>query len=221
MNDIFKCLTEDFVFTSDLAIDSNNFLKKHNRLRIAEHSIRVAQKAKLLAKQYGADENLAEAAGLLHDIGGVYPNDKRIEVCNKLDLNILPEEEELPLILHQKISAVMAQHIFNIESREILSAIGCHTTLKAGASAMDKILFIADKIEWDQDGLPPYADDIQSAVNISLELAAFTYLKYLWNNSSKLKVVHPWMKEAYEELSRQLNRKICKGVYRSERYQYL
>lgn len=82
--------------------------EKHNRLRIAVHSLWVAQKAKILARRYGADENLAEAAGLLHDIGGVYPNDKRIEVCNMLDLDILPEEEELPLILHQKISAVMA-----------------------------------------------------------------------------------------------------------------
>jgi predicted HD superfamily hydrolase involved in NAD metabolism len=221
LNDIFKCLTEGLVFTSDLSTDSNNFLKKHNRFRIAEHSTRVAQKAKALAGHYGEDEGLAEAAGLLHDIGGVYPNDKRIEICNMLDLDILPEEEELPLILHQKISAVMAQHIFNIESREILSAIGCHTTLKAGASAMDMILFVADKIEWDQDGMPPYADDIESAVNISLELAAFTYLKHLRNNNSKLKVVHPWMKEAYEELSRQLGGEIYKGVYHSEGYQYL
>lgn len=195
--------------------------EKHNRLRIAEHSLRVAQKAKILARRYGADENLAEAAGLLHDIGGIYPNDKRVEVCNILKLNVLPEEEKLPLILHQKISAVMAQQIFNIQSSEILSAIECHTTLKAGASAMDKILFVADKIEWDQDGPPPYADDIEKAVNISLELAAFTYLKYLWNNSSKLKVVHPWMKEAYEELSRQLSGEIYKGVYHSEGYQYL
>lgn len=70
--------------------------------------------AKALAKQYGVDENLAEIAGLLHDIGGVYPNDKRVEISNLLKLNVLPEEEEVPLILHQKISGVMAQHIFNI-----------------------------------------------------------------------------------------------------------
>lgn len=86
---------------------------------------------------------------------------------------------------------------------------------------MDMILFVADKIEWDQDGVPPYADDIESAVNISLGLAAFIYIRYIWNNNSKLKVVHPWMKEAYEELSRQLRGEIYKGVYHSEGYQYL
>jgi predicted HD superfamily hydrolase involved in NAD metabolism len=156
-----------------------------------------------LAKQYGVDENLAEVAGLLHDIGGVYPNDKRIEIANILKLDVLPEEEALPLILHQKIATVMAQHIFDIQSGEILSAIGCHTTLKVGASILDKIIFVADKIEWDQDGLPPYIDEIEGAVNISLELAAFTYLKYLYN-SSKLKVVHPWLAEADKELKEEI-----------------
>jgi predicted HD superfamily hydrolase involved in NAD metabolism len=200
LNNIFDNLTEGLIFTSDLLKDSNKFLIKHNRLRIAEHSLRVAQKSKMLARQYGIDESMAEIAGLLHDIGGVYPNDKRVEMSKMLGLTVLPEEEELPLILHQKISSVMAQRIFNVQSPEILSAIGCHTTLKVNASALDKILFVADKIEWDQKGLPPYISEIESAVNISLDLAVFAYLKYLYDNSSKLKVIHPWLAGAYKEL---------------------
>lgn len=121
-----------------------------------------------------------------------------------LKINILPEEEELPLILHQKISVVLAQQIFNIQSGEVLSAIGCHTTLKAGASKMDKILFVAGKIEWDQDGLPPYINEIEEVINVSLELAAFTYLKYLWDDNSKLKVIHTWLTDAYKELKKEL-----------------
>lgn len=199
MEEIFYALIDNLNFTSDLAQDSNKLLLKHNRARIAEHSLRVAQKAKVLAKQYGVDERLAEKAGLLHDIGGVYPNDKRVEISKILKLDVLPEEEALPLILHQKISTAMAKQIFSIQAPEILSAIGCHTTLKAGASTLDNILFVADKIEWDQDGLPPYIEEIERAVNVSLDLAAFTYLHYLYDNS-KLKVVHPWLAEAYKEL---------------------
>lgn len=200
MKYIFDNLIEGFTFTSDLEKDSYEFLIKHNRARIAEHSLRVAHKAKLLARQYGVDENLAETAGLLHDIGGVYSNDKRVGICEMLKIKVLQEEKELPLILHQKISEVMAQDIFNIKSHEVLSAIECHTTLKAGAAALDKVLFVADKIEWDQEGVPPYKDELERALNISLELAAFTYIKYLFNDKSKLKVVHPWLREAYNEL---------------------
>lgn len=69
---------------------------------------------------------------------------------------------------------------------------------------MDKILFVADKIEWDQDGLPPYINEIEEAINVSLELAAFTYLKYLWDDNSKLKVIHPRLTDAYKELKKEL-----------------
>ncbi len=83
---------------------SKNFLIKHNRFRIAEHSIRVTKKSGMLARYYGVDENLEEVAGLLHDIGGVYLNDKKVEISNILKLNLLPEEKELPLIPHENIS---------------------------------------------------------------------------------------------------------------------
>ncbi|MGH4123842.1 MAG: HD domain-containing protein [Clostridium sp.] len=119
MEEIFNSLIEDLTFTGELVTDSNRFLTKHSRFRIAEHSLRVAKKAKVLAKQYGANENLAEVAGLLHDIGGVYPNDRRVEISNMLNLNILYEEEVLPLILHQKISMVTAEQIFKIKSCEV------------------------------------------------------------------------------------------------------
>jgi hypothetical protein len=120
LKDIFNCLIGDLTFTADLVKDSNNFLVKHKKFRIAEHSLRVAKKAK-----------------------------------------------------------------------------------------MDKILFVADKIEWDQDGLPPYINEIQEAINISLELAAFTYLKYLLDDNSKLKVIHPWLTDAYKELKEELGGLKC------------
>jgi hypothetical protein len=39
--------------------------------------------------------------------------------------------------------------------------------------------------------------------DISLELAAFTYINYLYSGS-KLKVVHPWLSGAYKELKVEL-----------------
>lgn len=201
---MFKNLVEDFILTNDIEKDSYNFLLKHNRLVIAEHSLRVANRAKLIAKQYGFDEDLAYEAGLLHDIGGVFANEERIEIAKILGLSILPEEEMFPLILHQKISEVMAKEIFNVYSYDVLSAIGCHTTLKQKASFFDMILFVADKIEWDQKGMPPYLKEIEETLDISIELAAFTYLKYQWNNKEKLKVIHPWLLAAYKDLEERL-----------------
>lgn len=103
MRDIFIDVFKELEFTGDLKKDTYNFLTKQNRFRIAEHSQRVAKMCKVLAKQYGANEEHVEIAGLLHDIGGVYPNDRRLFISKSLGVDILPEEEKVPLILHQKL----------------------------------------------------------------------------------------------------------------------
>lgn len=99
----------------------------------------------------------------------------------------------------------MAHDIWNIEEKTILDAIGCHTTLRDNASQLDLVLFVADKIKWDQKGIPPYINILQEGLNISLEYGAYAYIKYLMNNKSSLKIIHPWLKNAYDDLRFKLN----------------
>lgn len=94
----------------------------------------------------------------------------------------------------------MAEDLFKITEPEILSAVGCHTTLRSKASLLDKVLFVADKLEWDQTGIPPYLEEVTDQLQISLDHAAFEYIQYLWNRRELLKVVHPWLRDAYDEL---------------------
>ncbi len=98
----------------------------------------------------------------------------------------------------------MATEIFNISNEEILEAINCHTTLRSNASPLDMVLFIADKIEWDQKGAPLYINEVEKALNTSLELSAFKFIKYQMDNKENLKVMHPWLLEAYLDLEKQL-----------------
>lgn len=200
MNNIFYDFIGDYELTGNIQLDTYNILMKNNRHIIAEHSIRVAGKAYDIAKKFGVDEISAKIAGFLHDISGVIPNERKIEVAKLLNIEILPEEERFPLILHQKLSAVMSQEVFGIDNISVLSAIECHTTLKANASMLDMVLFVADKMEWDQNGTPPYIKEVEEGLNISLEQAAFSYLKYQWDNRDKLIVIHPWLEEAYRDL---------------------
>lgn len=162
--------------------------------------MRVGQEARRIAEMYHADADSAEIAGYLHDISAVYPNDVRIQVSHELGIEVFPEEEIFPMIIHQKISKEMAKDLFNIKDEEILNAVGCHTTLRRNSTVLDKVLFVADKIEWDQAGNPPYLSQILEKLDHSLNDAAFEYINFLWKQRDHLKVIHPWLKDAYCEL---------------------
>jgi predicted HD superfamily hydrolase involved in NAD metabolism len=179
--------------------DAFNFLKFHECPNTADHSRSVALTALNLAERFKIDRQQAEGAAWLHDISAVFPNARRVSVSNQLGIEILTEEAQIPLLLHQKISAVMASDIFGISDQAVLDAIGCHTTLRGNPTDLDMLLFAADKLSWDQRGVPPFKAEMLSALDQSLEAAVWVYLDFMWY-SGKMTVVHPWMRDAHEEL---------------------
>ena len=200
MHKILKDAAKNFKKTGNLTKDVESFLEMHACTETFEHVRTVAKQARELAPRFFGKAEDAFCAGLLHDISAVFPNEDRLKVAAELDLEILPEEKICPAILHQKISQVIASEIFEITDENILSAIGCHTTLKKDASVLDKIIFISDKIKWDKQYKAPYLDDVLKALEISLDEACFCYLNYLWQQKEKLAVIHPWLATAHEQL---------------------
>ncbi len=199
MHDIMAKLVKGIQLSGDVRDDMVTFLRHHGLPKTAAHSMRVAAEAKRLAIKVGADALLAERAGWLHDISAVWPSHQRSQIAKALGVTLLPEEEIAPMIIHQKLSVVIARDIFQVTNEAVLSAIGCHTTLKANASLLDKVVFVADKIKWDQPGTPPYLEALVAALDNSLDQAAFCYLDYLWQRRESLQVVHPWLVEAYQQ----------------------
>jgi predicted HD superfamily hydrolase involved in NAD metabolism len=192
--------------TGDLRADMITFLDRHRCAHTAEHCLSVAVEAGRLATLFDADQRAAESAGWLHDISAIIPNSDRVDTALQWGIDVLDEEMAAPMILHQKLSAVIAQRVFQICDRAVLEAITCHTTLRAGASVLDKVVFLADKIAWDQAGKPPYLASILDAIeHRSLDRAVWVYLDHLWQQRQTLAVVHPWFVEAYQQLARQMD----------------
>lgn len=190
--------------TGNLPDDTQQFLLLNGCPGTVSHSVAVANEAHRVALVAGVEPEQAETAGWLHDISAIFPVAERLTVAREFKLDVLPEEEIFPLILHQKLSVTIAREVFKVQDEEVLSAVGCHTTLRANATLLDKVVFVADKIAWDQQGTPPYLDDLLPALEISVDHAALVYLKYLWDQRNQLRVIHPWMREAYMQLSEQL-----------------
>jgi predicted HD superfamily hydrolase involved in NAD metabolism len=200
MHDILIQLGAGLPFSGEIARDVPAFLTAHGRPDTVAHCGAVAAEARRVAELADADLDTAEVAGWLHDISVIIPSEQRVVIAEQLGVEVLPEEALFPMIIHQKLSAVLAREIFQIQDDAILSAVGCHTTLKAGATLLDKVLFVADKLAWDQPGHAPFHDDMRAALDHSLDQAALVYLRYLWEQRARLKVLHPWAQAAYIEL---------------------
>lgn len=138
--------------TSNLAESVDSIFRAYGLNVCNEHVKRVTDYIVKVADKFNVDKKKAMTASLLHDIGGIVPRHERIEYCDINCISLCEEERILPLIIHQKISRHLAITQFGIIDEEILSAIACHTTMKKDASQLDMLLFISDKIEWDQCG---------------------------------------------------------------------
>ncbi len=200
MDNFMQELVRGFCFTGDVASDAPRFLRHHHCEHAAAHSANVALQAGRLARRFDVCIAAAELAGWLHDISAVVPLSERLAVAHILGLDVLPEEAALPMILHQKLSVAFAQELFAVDDAAILSAIGCHTTLKPEATVLDKVVFLADKIAWDQPGAPPYLQALSLALEYTLDAAVCVYLEVLWSQRATLPVVHPWFVAAYAQL---------------------
>ena len=189
--------------TGDVVMDIKNFLLDNDKSKTLKHVIDVANTNSKIAEKYGLDKNLCILCGYLHDISAVIKPQDMLNYMVENNLFIDESERKYPFILHQRISRLIAKNFFNISDEVILSAIECHTTLKANPSQYDMALFIADKLSWDQEGIPPFYDIVIRNLSISLEKACLSYINYIIDNSM---ILHPhlWIIESKEYLEKVL-----------------
>lgn len=199
-SELLASLCLNVPITGDVAQDVPVFLKHHHHAKTALHCQQVAAEAERIAIYAGVDSKKAEMAGLLHDVSVILPVPERATIARGLGIEVLEEEEYCPMIVHQKLSRLMASNIFGVTDPLILDAVGCHTTLRAHSTELDKVLFVADKLAWDHEGTPPYDRGLRDALEGSLDQAARFLVNYLWENRQSLLVIHPWLREAYEDL---------------------
>lgn len=115
------------------------------------HSVCVSECAAKLAKCYGADEEKARVAGILHDAMKEASADEQLEVIEKAGMKISDFEKNQLKFYHQISGSAFAKVELGITDEEILGAIRYHTTGKADMSLMEQIIYLADFISDDRD----------------------------------------------------------------------
>lgn len=110
------------------------------------HTLGTAKCAKELANKFNLNSEKAYLAGLLHDCAKCFSNEKLLDIIHQ-HLNIEECEMLNYKTLHAPVSAYIAEKEFQVNDKEILSAIRWHTLGKLDMTDFEKIVFLADKIE--------------------------------------------------------------------------
>ena len=136
----------------------------------------VEEEAVRLARRWGADEELARRAGILHDCTKYYTLDEQLQICDRYGI-VLDDLEKISVkLLHSKTGAALARHCFG-QPDEVYDAIFWHTTGKPDMNLLEKVVYLADYIEPNRnfEGLEEIRklsyEDLDAAMQLGLEMS--------------------------------------------------
>lgn len=140
------------------------------------HSLGVMECAQKLAKLYGADEEKAAVAGLLHDCAKNYSKADMFALCEEYGIELDDVMKKSSGLIHGLLGAEVAKREYGIDDEEIYDAIYYHTVGKPEMSLLTQIIYIADGIEDNRhyDGV----DRIRSLALEDLDKALILQIDY-------------------------------------------
>lgn len=146
-------------------------LLKPNRVA---HVLGCRDTAVELARRWGADENDAARAALLHDITKALDGPLQLTLCHAYGIILDHFAAHNPKTLHALTGSYVAQRIFG-ENAAVVSAIASHTTGKANMNVLEKIIYVADYMEPNRDF--PGVDELRDLARTDLDKALKTGLE--------------------------------------------
>lgn len=197
-------MTEHFaelLSSGEPALDVKRFYLAVGHNSTLKHVIRVARVAQGLADCYGADREGAKFAALAHDMAVAVPDGAKLAVAKQMGIEVGPVDLVKPMLLHGPIAAAALAEKLDVRDEDVLNAVRYHTTLRAGASRLEKVVFLADKIAFDPraDHKGVYLAELQAAP--TLDEKARVYLGFVLDQAGKPGwIAHPNAIAAYCEL---------------------
>ena len=180
---------------SDINISAiKDYLVKNLSFERFTHSISVADEAVKLSEHYGADIVKAYVAGLLHDCAKEIDDQEKIRLCEKYNITLDDYTLKNPGLTHQFLSSKIAEVFFDINDSDILNAISYHTPARKNMSLLEKIVYLADRIESNRsfDGVDYLREMAYRDLNQTIKFVLQTRIKEHKDNT------HPLSLEAFE-----------------------
>jgi predicted HD superfamily hydrolase involved in NAD metabolism len=176
-----------------------------------EHSLGAHEKAVELAEKFRfspADRERAAIAGLLHDAAKLLSPPELFDYCDRHGLPVEDWDRQTPQTLHPFVGAELIRNEFNLHDEDVLNAIRYHTTGRAHMSPVEKVVYIADKIEGNTRN-PLYIQRVTANLDPGKSWSLDLTMLYILDTTieflmSKRQVIHPRTIEARNDFVQKL-----------------
>ena len=147
---------------------------------------------------YKRQAQKAALAGLVHDCARDMKAKSLLEMARENQLPVGPLEQEIPMLLHGPVGALLCQKYFDIKDQELLRAVAVHTTGSPLMGLLEKIVFLADKLESSRiyPGVEQLREAAKQGVDQGMRACLQHSLVYLLQNQAPL---HPDMVAAWNQ----------------------
>jgi predicted HD superfamily hydrolase involved in NAD metabolism len=187
--------------SGDPAADIQRFYQVMGRIDTLAHVTQVAVETRQLAERHDVDLTAAHLAALAHDLAAVVPVAEMPAAAERMGIAVSEADRTIPMLLHGPIAAAALADKLHILDEQLLNAVRYHSTLRAGAGTLEKIVFLADKIAYDPTS--PHRGDYLPALQAAetLDEAALAYLDFMLNNAWRYGwILHPRTVAAYRDM---------------------
>jgi predicted HD superfamily hydrolase involved in NAD metabolism len=146
---------------------------------LAEHVIRVTEQAQRLADVHGLDRRAATLAALGHDILRAHSDERLLHIAEEQGYQLDPADRMEPILLHGPLAVPILQERYGVLDGDVLGACAWHTTANEGMTRLQKVLFLADKIEPHKlERAPDVIGRIAALAETDLDTAMLAYIDH-------------------------------------------
>ena len=168
---------------------------------LRNHILRVEAESLGLAAVHGVDEQRVVVSVLGHDLVRHLKGPDLLAMASGYGLTPDSIEVASPILVHGPVAACILSRDYGFDDAEILAGIDCHTTARAGMTALEQVLFVADKVEPHKLAREAELGEVKSLAADDLRAGVLRYLDLNLEKSIRRGwQVHPRSLEARNEL---------------------
>ncbi|MCH2309841.1 MAG: bis(5'-nucleosyl)-tetraphosphatase (symmetrical) YqeK [SAR202 cluster bacterium] len=161
-------------------------------VNLQNHLHRTAKLGRELSLLHDVNDEKVFVACIAHDIAKKLDVNEMLQESKLNKLTISYEEENSPILMHGPLAASWLEKNFKCNDQEILDSVFFHTTGRPYMSQVEKLVFLADKVEPNKVERTPDLQEVLDLCFLDLDAAIVKYIdmkiQQLLNQG---KIIHP------------------------------